>query len=80
MFGIKAKDMRVTAYSVNQLAEKNTREFLEKKIQQLSNEGQYSLVTMALPLTIIEELREAGFVVDISKLSGTNKDITQISW
>ena len=53
MFGIKAKDMRVTAYSVNQLAEKNTREFLEKKIQQLSNEGQYSLTTMALPLTII---------------------------
>ena len=35
---------------------------------------------MALPLTIIEELREAGFVVEVSKLSGTNKDITKISW
>jgi hypothetical protein len=35
---------------------------------------------MALPLKLINELKDAGFVVEVSKLCGTNKEITRIMW
>ena len=77
---INAKEMREVSYKASEAVLDSTRMLIEKLIKDAAKDGYSSICTMALPLKLINELEEAGFVVEVSKLTGTNKEITKVSW
>ena len=77
---INAKEMRVISDEASAAAVDSIRTLIEKLIKDAARDGYSSICTMAVPFKIVKELTDAGFNVEVSKLTGTNKEITKISW
>lgn len=77
---ISASEMRKLTEEKYAVAEAANKEVVEKAIINEALSGGNYICTMHLSDSFVSELKEAGFNIDISKLAGTNKEVTKISW